>query len=158
MSYDLKKILSALILIVGFFAFIMSTANNNFNLALIYLTSTLILWTSFGLLLDVFDIRFFAAIISISGFMVAIAVFFLFGIQEVPYPIGAIIFHLEGIAGALGISFFSFFPILVLYYADFNKNAVIKLPQGDQSEIVIDDDEWEMANEDDLQSGKFELG
>ena len=160
MSNDLKKILSAVILIIGFLAFIISTSNNNFNLGLIYLTSTLILWISTGLALDIFNIRIFAGLISISGFMVAISVFFLFGIEQVPYPIGAIVFHLEGISGALGISFFSLFPIITLNYFELEHNNSIKSPHTDQfqnkPEIIIDDDEWEIASEDDLQSGEFE--
>ena len=159
MSNDLKKILSAIIIIIGFFAFIISTSNNNFNLGLIYLTSTIILWVSFGIALDVFDLRLFAGLISLSGFMVAISVFFLFGIEQVPYPVGAIIFHLEGISSALGISLFSLFPIITLSHIELEQSKSIKSGFPNQSqnkpEIVIDD-EWEIASEDDLQSGEFE--
>ena len=165
MNQNLKKILSTLILIIGYVAFIMSTSLNNFPLGLIYLSLTIILWLSYVLILDVFDIRLFASIISFSGFMVAIAVFFLFGIEEVPYPIGAMIFHLEGIAGALGIGLFSFLPIIPLFYLDLDKNNLPffsttqpskKVPK--EQKIILDDDEWDIASEEDLQSGEFELG
>ena len=163
MNNDFKKILSALILITGFLAFILSTSNNNFTTGLIYLTSTIIIWLAYVLILDVFNVYIFASIISLSGFLVAIAVLFLFGIEQVPYPIGAIVFHLEGIAGALGIGLFSFFPLIPLYYIDLKKNiSHITPPQKNHEEsieqkIILDDEEWEMASENDLNSGEFEL-
>ena len=166
MNSDLKKILSALILIIGYVAFIISTSSNNFPLGLIYLSLTIILWLSYVLILDIFDIRFFATIISFSGFMVAIAIFFLFGIEEVPYPIGAIVFHLEGIAGALGVCLFSFLPIIPLFYLELDKAnlSFFSTIQPDkkvsqESKIILDDnDEWEIASDNDLQSGEFEIG
>ena len=157
-----KKIAGSLILVIGVSAFIVSISNNNLNFALIYLTATLILWVLYGLILDAFDVQIFAWIISVSGFMVAISVFFMFGIEEVPYPVGAIIFHSGGIAGALGIGFFALFPILI-----FNQTGAEKLPQITRTEPVIprenmdpeiESNEWEVASDDDLQSGEFEVG
>ena len=115
MNIDLKKICGGLILAIGILAFVISISNNNLNNALIYLTAGLIFWVLYGLLLDAFDVRIFAGTISASGFLVAISVLFMFGIEEVPYPVGAIIFHSGGFAGAMGISLFSLFPILILY-------------------------------------------
>ncbi|SVC59815.1 uncharacterized protein METZ01_LOCUS312669 [marine metagenome] len=161
MNIDLKNILSILILIVGFLAFTILSTNNNFNLGLIYLTSTLILWVSYVLLMNLFDMRIFAIIISTAGFFVALSVFFMFGIEEVPFPAGAIIFHPEGIASALSISFFSLFPIILLYHAGFQipvKNKTPKVnPSNDAPIITTNDDDWEIATEDDLQSGEFEF-
>ena len=100
------------------------------------------------------------SILKISAF----AVLFLFGIEQVPYPIGAIIFHLEGIAGALGIGLFSFFPLIPLYYLDVQKDlshmaSPKKNKDNDsiESKIILDDEEWEIASENDLNSGEFEL-
>ena len=161
MNIDLKNILSIFILIIGFFAFAILSTNNNFNLALIYLTSTLILWVSYVLLMDLFDMRIFAIIISTAGFFVALSVFFMFGIEEVPFPAGAIIFHPEGIASALSISFFSLLPIILLYHGGFQiplKNKIPKVSSSKETpKITINDDDWEIATEDDLQSGEFEF-
>ena len=97
--------------------------------------------------------------------MVAIATFFLFGIEEVPFPAGAIIFHLEGIATSLGICLFSLFPIIPFFNLDkekdisspeTNKTNIINQKQSTEPEIFFDDDDWELATEDDLQSGEFE--
>ena len=158
---DFKKIAGGLFLVIGVFAFILSISNNNLNFALIYLTAALILWVLYSLILDVFDFRFFAWIISVSGFLVAISVFFMFGIEEVPYPVGAIVFHSGGLAGALGIGFFALFPILILH-----KKGSEKLPQITRTESVmpreemepeIENNEWEMATEEELQSNEWDI-
>ena len=159
---DFKKIAGGLIFVIGVFAFIVSISNNNLNFALIYLTAALILWVLYSLILDVFDVRFFAWIISVSGFLVAISVFFMFGIEEVPYPVGAIVFHSGGLAGALGIGFFALFPILILHQTGAEKLPKIRrtkpvMPREDM-EPEIESNEWEMASDDDLQSGEFEVG
>ena len=162
MNMDLKKMAGGLILVIGVLAFVLSISHNNLNFALIYLTAALIFWVLYGLLLDAFDVRIFAGIISASGFLVAISVFFMFGIEEVPYPIGAIIFHSGGFAGALGIGLFSLFPILILHQLDATN---VKEKSKTRSELFenkpeqeIFSEEWEMAAAADLQSGEFEIG
>ena len=107
MNLNLKKIASGLILVIGLILFFSSLFNNNLNLALVSLTSTLIFWVVYGLLLDTFDVRIFSWVISTAGFLLAISIFFLYGVEEVPHPIGAIVFHMGGIAVALGIGLFS---------------------------------------------------
>ena len=161
MNLGLKKILGGIILVIGLVLFFSSLADNNLNLALVFLTSTLILWIIYSLLLDIFDVQIFFWVISLSGFLLALSVFFVFGIEEMPLPIGAIVFHTGGIAGSLGIGFFSLFPLLILYQlksqnisakpgAMINENISPAIPN-------LESDDWELATEEDLQSSKFEM-
>ena len=160
MNLDLKKIAGGTILFVGLILFFLSLANNNLNLALVALTSTLIFWVIYGLLLDAFDVRVFAFVISSAGFLLALSVFFLYGVEEVPHPVGAIVFHAGGIAGSLGIGLFSLFPLLILH--QINSEKPPKSPEikpdsdGLDAEPELFSDDWEMANDDDLQSGDWE--
>ena len=144
------------------FAFTLSISQNNLNVALIYLTATLIFWVLFGLLLDAFDVQIFAWIISASGFVVAISVFFMYAIEEVPYPVGALVFHSGGFASALGIGLFSLFPILILRQISgvkiLNKVNMGQTFTEKEPEPEIISEEWEQASEDDLQSGEFMMG
>ena len=162
MNLYLKKIASGLIVVVGLIIFFLSMVNNNLDFALIALTATLIFWVLYGLLLDAFDVGIFAWIISVSGFLVALSVLFMFGIEEVAYPVGAIVFHSGGIASALGIVLFSLFPILILHQIGTSinsENAIIdqELPE-EKSKPDILSEEWEVASDDELQSGEFEIG
>ena len=162
MNLNLKKIAGGLILIIGLILFFSSLLDNNLNLALVSLTSSLILWVMYGLILDVFDVRIFAWVISLSGFLLALSVFFVYGIEEMPHPIGAIVFHIGGIAGSLGISLFSLFPLLIIH--QLNSHNISTEPgvliNQDGSPIIpeLEDDDWELTTEEDLQSGKFDVG
>ena len=162
MNQNLKKIASGLILIIGLILFFSSLVNNNLNLALVSLMSTLIFWVIYGLLLDTFDVRIFSWVISTAGFLLAISIFFLYGVEEVPHPLGAIVFHMGGIAGALGIGLFSLFPLLIMHQLSSKKTpslATHKLNENDAApDPELDSDEWEFATEDELQSGEFEVG
>ena len=160
MSLSLKKISGGLILIIGLILFFSSLLNNNINLALVYLTCALILWVLFGLLLDTFDVQIFSWIISSAGFLLALSVFFLYGVEEVAHPIGAIIFHSGGIAGSLGIGLFSLFPLLIIHQLNSQNTTPTPILVNNIEELPstpeLESDDWEMATEDELKSGKFE--
>jgi len=162
MNQNLKKIAGGLILIIGLILFFSSLVNNNLNLALVSLTSTLIFWVVYGLLLGTFDVRIFSWVISTAGFLLAISIFFLYGVEEVPHPIGAIVFHMGGIAGALGMGLFSLFPFLIIHQLNSDKIIPISTPvekKIDTSpEPELESDDWEFATEDELESGEFEIG
>ena len=162
MNLDLKKMAGGLILVIGLILFFSSLVDNNLNLALVSLTSALMLWVIYGLLLDVFDVRIFAWVISLSGFLLALSVFFVFGVEEMPHPIGAIVFHAGGIAGSLGIGFFSLFPLLIIHQLN-SQNIYIKpsmLMNEDDPPILssLESDDWELATEEERLSGEFEVG
>ena len=162
MNLDLKKIAGGMILFVGLILFFLSLANNNLNLALVALTSTLIFWVIYGLFFDVFDLRIFAYVISSAGFLLAISIFFLQGVYEVPYPVGAYAFNTGGIAGSLGIGLFSIFPLLILHKINTvnptQKTAVNAKPNDTPPEPELESDDWEFATEEEIQSGEFEVG
>ena len=162
MNLELKKIAGGLILLVGLILFFSSLVDNNLNLALVSLTSALILWVIYGLLLDVFDVRIFAWVISLSGFLLALSVFFVFGIEEIPHPIGAIVFHTGGIAGSLGIGLFSLFPLLIIHQLNsqniYAKHGVLMNKDGSPNTFNLKSDDWELASEEELTSGGFEVG
>ena len=162
MNLDLKKMAGSLILIIGLILFFSSLVDNNLNLALVSLTSALIIWVIYGLLLDVFDVRIFAWVISLSGFLLALSVFFVFGVEEMPHPIGAIVFHTGGIAGSLGIGLFSLFPLLIIHQLNSQnisiKPSVLMNEDGLLATQNLESDDWELATEEELQSGEFKEG
>ena len=162
MTLNLKKNAGAFILAIGLILFFSSLTDNNLNFALVSLTSALILWVLYGLLFDVFDIQIFAWVISSTGFLLALSIFFLYGVEEVAHPIGAILFHSSGIAGSLGIGLFSLFPLLILYQLNIqnDQKKIIKptYSKDDNIESDISSDDWEVVSDEELESGKFEIG
>ena len=121
----------------------------SFNTSLLILVMSLILFTSLSLFFDVFDIKEFIIILSISGFILSLTIFFFYGIEEVPYPYGAIVFHFDGILKSLIIAFVSSIPLLILFKGDGT------ISNNNNSNLYRDNG-WEVATEDDLDSGQFE--
>ena len=167
MYLDLKKILNIIVLFFGSIVFLWFLRGNNLNMAIIALSITLIIWLLISLISENFNLKHFAWIVSCSGFLLSVSIFFLFGVEEVPFPVGAITFHSGGIASAIGVGFFSIFPLLILYQGfpkTSNENKLTS-DKHDDSEIdkneqitpVIDSDDWEIVSEDDLHSGEYEI-
>jgi hypothetical protein len=101
----------------------------------------------------------FSRILSVSGFLLSFTVFFMFGVEEMAYPAGAIVFHSIGIAKALGIGFAASIPLLILY-----QQPTVLGPSSQKTTTsksgpiaVLDDDEYELADEGDLTSGEFDI-
>ena len=82
--------------------------------------------------------------------------------EEVPFPQGALIFHDFGISLSLFVILISLLPLLFV-----SRNSINSLPADTQSSSLaaIDDDmssksednNWELATDDDLESGDFEV-
>ena len=88
----------------------------------------------------------------------SICVFFIYGVEQVAHPMGAIIFHSGGIAGALGIGFFSLFPILIMYQINNTKKEtkLINHNMENSMNTEIMSDDWEIVTEEELYSGDYE--
>jgi len=122
---------------------------SNFNYALFSLVITLFTFVIFSLIVDLFNIKEFIIILSTCGIILSITTFFYYGVEEVAYPYGAILFHFEGILKSLIVLFVSLLPILFLYKGNDKVN----------NRLVVDynDSEWEVATSDDLDSGQYDL-
>ena len=80
-----------------------------------------------------------------------------------PYPAGAIVFHSDGIAKALGLGIVASLPLLLgisqtasdgnSYNGDNNYNT----EAVSEPTVVVDDEDWEMADVEDLTSGEFDI-
>ena len=98
-----SKTISWLILAGGLFLYLWNITNNQFTYATIFMAGSILLWMFVGFTADSFDNKEFAQVLSGAGFLWALSVFFLYGLEEMSYPAGAIVFHSDGIAKALGL-------------------------------------------------------
>ena len=138
-----------IILASGGLIYIYLASLSSFSYALFSLVLTLFIFVIFSLIFDVFNSKEFILILSICGLMVSITTFFYYGVEEVAYPYGAIIFHFDGILKSLIMLFISSLPILFLYKGDkkIQNNHVAK----------YNDSKWEIATPEDLNSGNYDL-
>ena len=155
-----SKAISWLILAGGLFLYLWNITENEFVYATIFMASSILLWMFVGFTTDSFDNKEFSQVLSGAGFLLAISVFFLYGLEEMPYPSGAIVFHSDGIAKALGLGIAASLPLLFgiasveAKYTSLQTNAS---SASTEPTVVVDHEDYELADVDDLTSGEFNI-
>jgi len=155
MLYKLKENLPTIEILLGcalYFYFIIETT---FSLAIIWLIFIVYLWLFTSILLEQYNRNIFINILCVFGILVSITLFFVSGVEELAYPEGALIFHTEGITKALLLFFISSVPLIVIN-KNTPRNQTLNLKPTKKTEEKNNDDKWEEATLDDLQSGNFE--
>ena len=124
------------------------------------MTGSILLWMFIGFTTDSFVNKEFAQVLSGAGFLLAISVFFLYGLEEMPYPAGAIVFHSDGIAQALGLGIVASLPLLFGITDVEASNADTQTstaPASSESTVIVDHEDFELADVEDLTSGEFDI-
>ena len=155
-----SKAISWLILAGGLFLYLWNITENEFVYATIFMASSILLWMFIGFTTDSFNNKEFSKVLSGAGFLLAISVFFLYGLEEMPYPSGAIVFHSDGIAKALGLGIAASLPLLFgMTNIESNQNSSQpnKAVATTGSTVVVDHEDYELADVDDLTSGEFDI-
>ena len=152
-----SKVISWFILAGGFFLYLWNIISTEFVYATIFMTGAILLWMFIGFTTNTFNQNEFAKVLSGAGFLLALSVFFLYGLEEMPYPAGAIVFHSDGIAKALGLGIAAFLPLL-FGIEDVSSTASVTAPKTNQKQtVVLDDEDFELADNDDLTSGEWDI-
>ena len=170
MTSLMKNCISYGVLGLGLLMYFVFIGSYQFIESTIVILITLLSWSAITTYLDTFDTITFSKILSSMGFIFAISFFFFFGVEEVPIPKGAMLFSASGIAVTLFIVFASILPLLYVIHGDSStdpanlpSSQVVAQPQTTnpiESSSSIDDDiddDWEIATEEDLESGNFEV-
>ena len=169
MKIDLNKIVSALILIVGHGFFFLNIANH-IPFASISILVTFLLWMIWNKVADTLNLNSFFALLVTSGFIVSFTIFIVFGIEPIGTRKGTLIhFHSSGIAISLGVFFLTLIPYIIF-------NLKFKLPKpfnitfvsgfktkpstpkkASEDKYVVGDANWEIASNDDIESGDYNI-
>ena len=149
------------LLIFGFGLYLFFVINKDLSIATIALIFFIYIWAIGHICLGTLNIDSLIHVSTFSGAIFALTYFSLFGIEEVPYPEGAIVFHSQEIALSLTIFFIS--SIIFLYYNrlrlqdDKNKKTIHNLNENHKPFLKTTcNQNWEEATLEDLESGKFE--
>lgn len=159
------------LLVLGIIVYLFFVFNHNLPMATISLVLFLYAWIIGKAYYKTFDIYELLNKTGYLGALFAITCFFMFGIEEVPYPEGAIFFHSQAIA--LSLIVFIVSHIIILYSKDRlnenipdffeplepeTKNAESANEPRDKTfkDIVGVQEEWEEATLKDLESGNYE--
>ena len=163
MSLIHKNYISCGILALGLLCFCCYIHALEFIPASITMFTSLLLWVAFNIHFEMFSKTAFAKVLCYSGLLLSISILFLFGIEEVPFPEGALLFHGYGIALALLGILLSIMPILFISDMEIlsdspnsQSSQVFATPSNVEPVDELDED-WEIATEEDANSGNFEV-
>ena len=145
-----------LILLIGLAIYILQTATSSLSNTIIWTIFVLYIWVFSSLYFSKFNFQKLIKICCCVGVLFSLTFFLSFGLEEIPYPEGAIMFHSKPIAISLIIFFISSIPLLYKI-ADNPKGCSNKSAKTLSSQEKENDNEgWEEATLEDLESGKYD--
>ena len=159
MINNFKQSIPSFFLVLGYLVYFILLFKTSFSISVIWMMILIYLWLSTSLYFNIYNSNSFIKILSSSGIFVALSMFFLNGVEEVPFPEGAVIFHAEGIAQALFLLFLCSIPIVLKLIPE---NTIILNNSIDTKSNSRDikgknqSEDWEEATIEDLESGEFE--
>ena len=145
-KHNIPEIEIALGCLVYLFLIIQTT----FALAALWMMFLVYLWLLSSLYLNKYNFNKFLYIICFSGMALAISFFFLKGVEELPYPEGALMFHIDGITKACFLFFICTIPLILLK----SQKTRCFVPQTKHE--TSKSKKWEEATSEDLHSGNYE--
>jgi len=163
MNIDIQKIIGGLILVFGLGIFLFVVTAKEFEYSIIVAAFTLISWIGYTLTIEKKqDYKIIGNVIISTGIIMGVAIFFVFGVEEVAFPRGSFQFKASGIAKSLAVILFSFVPALLFYVVEETLPRIAKartsLPQETETQPIndYDDDVWEEVAEEEITSNEFE--
>ncbi|MAX30087.1 MAG: hypothetical protein CMG14_04210 [Candidatus Marinimicrobia bacterium] len=159
MINNFKQSIPSFFLVLGYLVYFILLFKTSFSISVIWMMILIYLWLSTSLYFNIYNANSFIKILSCSGIFVALSMFFLNGVEEVPFPEGAVVFHAEGIAQALFLLFLCSIPIVLKLIPE---NTIILNNSIDTKSNSRDikgknqSEDWEEATIEDLESGEFE--
>ena len=159
MINNFKQSIPSFFLVLGYLVYFIMLFKTSFAMSAIWMMILMYLWLATSLYLNIYSPNSFIKILSGSGVLVALSMFFLNGVEEVPFPEGAVVFHAEGIAQALFLLFLCIVPTVLKLVPE--NTIIMKSPVHNKSKLSEakgnnQSDDWEEATIEDLESGNFE--
>lgn len=149
------------ILGIGLILFLYSVYLDRFEISLIIAFSAILIWMGIGLLwLQERNYKQIGNTLIGAGLIISLAIFFNFGVEPTPIPIGGFVFNSDGIYKAISLLFLFIISGFLFRYLDelVPEDAHISpkdFEEEPKPEFVSDD--WELISEDDILTGDYEV-
>ena len=144
------------ILIAGLANYILVITTSSLSNATIWTIFVLYVWVLGSLYLGEFNFQKFITTCCYAGFLFSLTYFLSFGLEEMSYPEGAIMFHSQPIAVSALLFFISTIPLLYKikdYQKSISENRADPALKQEKQKI---NEKWEEATLEDLESGKYD--
>ena len=154
MLYKLKENLPTIEILLGCAVFLYFIIYSSISFAILWAIFIIYVWLFTSLLFGQYHFQKFVYLTCSFGIVLSISLFFIHGVEELAYPEGALMFHLEGVVKSLILFFVSSTPLILMY----KKNSFSKETSNTKKHRVpkYNQEQWEEASIEDLESGDFE--
>ena len=103
---NLKQNIPTLQIFTTYLLYIILLAYSSFAAAVLWLILNIYVWLILSTTLKTYNINAFVYVLSAAGIAVSISLFFLQGVEELPFPKGALMFNIENIMKAMLLEIF----------------------------------------------------
>ena len=157
-----NEIIKKIVLLIGLIFFLNSIYLDRFDVSVVIIFSTIILWLTLGYFWDVTrNFKEVSNIIFFIGIITFFAIFINFGIEQTAFPIGGFLFKSDGIFKA----FFVLFLLLIVgflfrYLNELEPRARdkdISKAISQKQEPLFESDDWELVSEDEIMIDDYEI-
>jgi len=169
MKIDLNKIVGALILIIGHGFFFLNIAHH-LPFAALSIFAAFLFWMLWNKITNTLDLNLLFNLFALSGLIISLSVLSLFGIEPIGTRRGTLInFHMTSILIAVGIFFITLLPYIIFnlkfnlpkplnikFVSGFRKQAAPN-KKSNLPQYVVGDANWEVATDDDIVSGNYNI-
>ncbi len=153
---NLKQNIPTIQIIIGYILYIVILVCSSLTVAILWTIFNIYLWLVCSISLKTYNVKSFIYILCYSGISVAISIFFIYGVEQLAYPEGALMFSVENIMKACLLFFVSTIPMIILTH----NNKPLTVPTARQDKTTknreINSEEWEEATLEDVNSGHYE--
>ena len=157
-----NEIIKKIVLLIGLIFFLNSIYLDRFDVSVVIIFSTIILWLTLGYFWDVTrNFKEVSNIIFFIGIITFFAIFINFGIEQTAFPIGGFLLKSDGIFKA----FFVLFLLLIVgflfrYLNELEPRARDKDMSNaisQEQEPLFESDDWELVSEDEIMIDDYEI-
>lgn len=151
---NLKQNIPVIQIFITYLLYIVLLIYSTFPVAILWLIVNVYIWLILSTSFNTYNINAFIYILSTAGIIISISLFFLQGVEELPFPKGALMFNIENIMKAMLLFFLSTVPLIMLGFdkKQTNNKAKLSSPTHKENEGL-----WEEATQEDLESGNYEV-
>jgi len=144
----------------GLIFFLYAVYLDRFETSIIIAFTALLSWMGIGLLwVSDRNYKLIGNTLIGAGLIISISIFFNFGVEPTPFPIGGFIFNNEGIYKAISILFLFIISGFLFRYLDelVPENVIPTLDIDEQEhKSEFESEDWEVISEDELLTGDYE--
>ena len=151
---NLKQNIPSLQLFITYLLYIILLVYSTFPVAILWLIFNIYVWLVLSTSCNTYNINAFVFVLSAAGVVVSISLFFLQGVEQLPFPEGALMFNIENIMKSALLFFLSTIPLIMIGFGKKQDNYKTTLSEEKPKE---NQDLWEEATPEDLESGNYEV-